>query len=437
MQKIASKFLIVFAVMALTAGVGFSQSSNSRDAVRTRMIELLKYLELEKRVTPREVDLLVDTWSRAADPAITQEERTQAFRDLYLLHSKFHGHDLSENSQAFRGTAARAASVFQSGARLDLNLPAPRGPIVKDYIHVATRGHGPIEMLLIAPPGSNATDVYRSMVERYQEHYTLHLVTLPGAGLAKSIPWPEVYDVTRRPWLASIENSLLRFIAKRKGKLIVLGTSGGGYFAARLASMKPDKISAAVLVDALLYVAIPSATSPNGSLSIEERLALMKRSIPVPQFFPVGDVPASREEIKKLLDDPNSSHPAVRNWMAGTTKNEELSKRWAFESLAGGFFRTGLRFGLELQTTDLTQDLKELSVPTLAMSAIHDDKSPRAGNPGSAQWQELRRRHPEIPLSIVSVANTRSFISEDNPAEFDRLLKDFLADQQVTPDSQN
>ena len=431
----SGKFLLAVAVLVLTAGAGISQNRSSRDAVRARMTELLKWVELEKSVTPRDIDLLVETWMKAADPATSQQDRTQAFLDLYVLYAKLHGFDSSENTQAFRAVAGRAASVFQSGARLDLSLPEPRGPIVKDYIHVVTRGTGPTEILLIAPPGSDARNVYRSMVDRYKDQHTLHLVTLPGAGLAKTLPWPEVYNVARRPWLTNIENSLLRLIARRKGKLIVVGTSGGGYFAARLASMKPEKISAAVLVDALVYVAIPSANSPNGSLSVEERLALMKRSAPVPQFFPVGDVPKSRQEIEKLLNDANSSHPAVRNWMAGTIKDEELSKRWTLESLAGGFFRAGLRFGLELQTTDLTQDLIQLSVPTLAMSAIHDDKSPRAGNPGPAQWHELKRRHPQIPLSVVNVANTRSFISEDNPAEFDRVLKQFLADQHVSSDS--
>ena len=45
MQQILSQLLIATAVILLMACVGFSQNGSSRDAVRDRMIELLKYVE--------------------------------------------------------------------------------------------------------------------------------------------------------------------------------------------------------------------------------------------------------------------------------------------------------------------------------------------------------------------------------------------------------
>ena len=152
----------------------------------------------------------------------------------------------------------------------------------------------------------------------------------------------------------------------------------------------------------------------------------MKRFSPVPQLFPLAPVPG-REEIKRLLDDPKSTHPSVRNWMAFAVKDETLSKRWTLEALSGGFLMRGIRYGNELLTTDLTDDFKALSVPVLAMSALHDDKSPRAATPGAAQWEELKRLYPAIPLTIKTFPDTRSYISIERPAEFDTALSDFLA----------
>ena len=88
----------------------------------------------------------------------------------------------------------------------------------------------------------------------------------------------------------------------------------------------------------------------------------------------------------------------------------------------------GIRYGAELQTTDLTEDLARLSVPTLAMSALPDGKSPLAGSAvGASQWAEVKRLYPSIPLTLATFADTRSYISEDGPAEFDRALSDFLS----------
>jgi len=213
------------------------------------------------------------------------------------------------------------------------------------------------------------------------------------------------------------------------GKLVVVGTAIGGYFAARLALAKPERVRAAVLVNAQVNVPMRSPVSPERPATLQERVALMKSYAPAPQLFPSAEVPRDREEIKRLLDDPASTNPVVKNWMAFAVKDEALSKRWTLEALSGGFFMRGIRYGAEIQTTDLTEDFARLSVPTLAMSALPDSKSPLAGRAvGAAQWAEIKRLYPSIPLRLETFADTRSYISEDNPAEFDRALSNFLSD---------
>ncbi|HWT02823.1 MAG TPA: alpha/beta hydrolase [Pyrinomonadaceae bacterium] len=419
MKKAAITALLFF----LLAGIVRAQ-----DGTRARMIKLLDYVGLQK-TAPADVDKMVELWGAASRPGLSADERTAAFRDLYLQFNKLQGVDLSGRPQAVTALAQRAAAFAQGGGRFDLRLPEPRGSVSGDYIHVETSGRGPLSLLLIADAGVDGRELYRSFVERNKDRYRFHVVTLPGAGRARPQPWPEVFDLTRRPWLNNIEQSLLRLVGKsaREGKLVVVGTAIGGYFAARLALLKPERVRAVILVNAQVNVPMRSPDSPDRPATLQERLAQMKGFVP-PQLFPSADVPGDRGEIKRLLDDPASTNPSVKNWMAFAVKDEALSKRWTLEALAGGFLMRGVRYGSEIRTTDLTEDFARLSVPTLAMSALPDAKSPLAGAAvGHTQWAEIKRLYPSIPLTLVTFADTRSYISEDAPAEFDRALSNFLS----------
>ncbi len=437
MKKAVTAALLLFLAVTLilpndscSALAQSARDDRSSANMRDRMIKLLAYLGIQK-TAPADVDKMVELWSAAARPGLSMDERTAAYRDLYIQFNKVQGVDLSGRPQAVAALAQRAATFAQGGGRLDLRLPEHRGPVSGDYIHVETSGRGLVPLLLIGDAGVDGRELYRSFVERNKDRYRFHVVTLPGAGLARPQPWPEVFDLTRRPWLNNIEQSLLRLVeksARAGGKLVVVGTAIGGYFAARLALLKPERVRAAILVNAQVNVPLRSPGSPDRPATLQERLALMKGFAPSPQLFPSADVPGEREEIKRLLDDPKSTNPSVKNWMAFAVKDEALSKRWTLEALADGFFMRGVRYGGEIRTTDLTEDFGRLSVPTLAMIALPDAKSPLAASAvGNAQWAEIKRLYPSIPLTLATFADTRSYISEDSPAEFDRILSNFLS----------
>jgi len=425
-------FLAVTLILPNDACSALAQSARDAPSVATtrdQMMKLLAYVGVEK-AAPADVDKLVELWGAASRPGLSMDERTAAYRDLFLQFNKLQGMDLSARPQRVTALAQRAATFAQGGGPMDLRLPEPRGPISGDYIHVETSGQGTAPMILISDAGVDGRELYRSFIERNKEHYRFHVVTLPGAGLARPQPWPEVFDPTRRPWLSNIEQSLSRLVektARGRAKPVVMGTAIGGYFAARLALLKPEKVRAAVLVNAQVNVPLRSPDAPDRPATLRERLALAKGFVP-PQLFPTPAVPGSREEIKRLLDDPQSTNPSVKNWMAFAVKDEALSKRWTLEALAGGFMMRSIRYGVEMRTTDLTEDFARLNVPALALSALPDSKSPQAGNTvGSTQWAELKKLYPSIPLALATFADTRAYISEDNPAEFDRALTNFLS----------
>lgn len=426
--------IIILFILSQFSAKTFGQTNrNSSEKIRAQLMEILRYADADKNAAQADVDKLVELVTKSSQDGLKFEERRSVFRDLFVQYVKIKGVDLSNNPQAFSGFANFAATNFQNGARTDLSLPEPRGAITDDYIHVETRGNGKIQMLLISDGGIDGRELYKTFVERNSKLYTMHIVTLPGAGLAKPQPYPEKMDFISRPWVRNMEQSMEKLVdskfAAKKEKLVIIGTASGGYFAARLALTKPEKIRAVVLVDALVNVPTRSTSSPDMPATLEERLALLRRFVPI-QLFPQSTVP-NREEIMQILNDPKITHPIVANYMAFATKNEKLSKPWTTEALANDYYYRGLRYGFELRATDLTDDLKKLSVPMLAMCALHDDKSPGVTNYGITQWEEIKLLYPSIPLTVATFADTRAYISVERPKEFDRALNDFLTGKAV------
>ncbi len=396
--------------------------------VNSRMAEVLRYAGIENPA-PEDVARMAEVWSTAQDPGVTREQRLAAYRELFVLFSKLQGEEIA--SASADGLAQFAATQFDGGGRMDLTLPEPRGQPAGNYLHVETRGSGPTTLLLLSDLGVDGGKLYDSFAQRNEKAYTMHIVTLPLAGAARPLPWPEKLDYAARPWLSQIERELLALL-DRPGmrSAVVVGTSVGGYFAARLAVLRPERIRAVVVVDALVNMPLRSRMAPDAPASLPERLARLKALAPTPQLFPVAPVPPP-DELRRLIADPNSTHPIARNWMAFAVKDASLSQAWTFDALSSGFFAPSLEYRWELTTTDLTEEMRGLAVPLLAMGALHDEGSPRQSPPSLSQWEEVKLLYPSIPLTLVAFEDARSYISADAAEEFDLALTDFLAGRPV------
>lgn len=313
---------------------------------------------------------------------------------------------------------------------MDLTLPSPRAETMKATLEVERRGRGRDTFFLIAGLGSEAASSYATFVTRHEATHKLVLVTLPGSGKAPPLPWPAQYDNSKRPWVTAIEHALAELVDKERDPVVVIGPSSAGYFAARLALDRPAKVRAAVLLDALVATPMRSLADPDAPATYAERLTRVRSRTPAPQFFPLGTVPPAAE-VRKLLDNPVPNHPSVRNWMGFSTRDATRSKQWTYDALTTGYFVPGVQFGAEMQSTDLSADMQKLSVPMLVIGARHDDASPAQGTPTTAQWKELQLRWPSLPLQLVTFDDSRSFITEDRPVEFDRALDEFLSHRPV------
>jgi pimeloyl-ACP methyl ester carboxylesterase len=400
------------------------------DDVRARMAEVLRYTGVESPA-PGDVAHMAELWTRAQQPGLAREERRLAFREMDLLYNRLHGRDLTAHPQALDGFTQFVMTIFAGGGRMDLALSEPRGKPEGNHLHLETRGHGPAPLLLISDLGVDGRKLYGSFAERQGAAYTMHVVTLPYAGEARALPWPERLDYAARPWLSEIERELLALLDQpRMNGVTVVGTQAGGYFAVRLALLRPQRVRAVVLVNALVNSPLRAEDDPDAPASLSQRLSRVRSVLPTPQLFPAAPVPAP-EELRRWIADPKSTHPLARDWMAFGVKDPAVSRAWTFAALSGGFFVPSLEYRWELTSTDLADPMKGLAVPMLAMGSWHDEGSPVASPPSISQWEEMKLLYPTAPLTVVAFDDTRAYISADAPVQFDRALADFLAGRPV------
>jgi len=405
-------------------------ASAQSDDVRTRMAEVLRYSGIENALAA-DVARLADLWTRAQQPDLAREERRLAFRDLFVSYARLHGRDVSGRPEVLDGLSQFVMTTYEAGGRMNLNLPEPRGRAEGRHLDIERRGRGPRRLLLISDLGVDGRKLYDSFAQRQDRAYTMDIVTLPYAGRARRLPWPAKLDYLGRPWLSQIERELEALLDEPRMKgVTVVGTSGGGYFAARLALRRPKEVRSVVLVNALASTSMRAPDNPDAPASREQRLLRVKSTPPAPQLFPVAPLPPP-EELHRLIADPNSRHPTAQNWMAFAVKDTTVSRAWTFEALSDGFLMPSLEYGQELASTDLTDEMRTLAVPMLAIGSWHDEASPAANVPSISQWEEMKLRYPTIPLTVVAFNDTRHYVSVDTPEEFDRALADFTGGRPV------
>src|SRR5262245_1635183 len=133
--------------------------------LQSRMAALLRYTGLENPA-PEDVTRMAELWTRAQQPGIGSDERRTAFRDMYVLFARRPGRDPGSRPAGMETRARFAATTVEGGGRLDLALPEPRGIPQGPYLHVATRGTGPVPLLLISDVGVDGRKLYDSFARR-------------------------------------------------------------------------------------------------------------------------------------------------------------------------------------------------------------------------------------------------------------------------------
>ena len=408
----------------------YSDQQNRSEA-KTQVMDCLRYYRLDAKATPEEIDQLTELRLKLQAPAASLADRQAAYRGMFpilyrLLDTKPLPSDQAINSAA-QFFAQNLHILLTSGAYKPVtNATTPPTQLG----HVEKAGRGPLTMILIPDFGSDWT-IYKSFMERNAGRYTMYAVTAPGFGGTPTPPRPESYAPMATPWSDNAEQAIIKLIEKNKlDKPLVVGVLTGGYLAARLALDYQDKIRGAVLLDSRAYVPYRSLSIPDKPVSLEERrniLTMRPAAMGILQDLS-PQVMLSREASEQLAQ--NLSPQQQQSMFYSNLRDIERGKTLFINNTYNTDART-FRYNIELNGVDLSEDMKKLKAPLLSIVALHDDNSPGQGGVSPSQWNEIKLRSPQIPLTVVKFEGARGYIFDEAPKEFDKAIEAFLAGKSV------
>lgn len=428
------RWLIVVMALALAASlvraqIGASQSENQQRRAQTTawVVSYLRYLGLEGKASSQEVDQLTELKLKAEAAELRTDAREAAYRELFTQVIRLMGVAPAKNEQTITNWSQNARNLSNPDARVQAinSTTTPLGQLG----HVEQMGRGPVTLILIPENGTDWT-IYREFMERHADRYTMYAITLPGCGGTPPPPRPAIRDFSKTVWWINAEQAVLKLIEeKRLAKPVVVGTMAGAYLAARLALDHPDKVRAAVLLNGLVNSPMQSNEPPFKPASLAERQRRVNQRVADVLMDWAPNFPASTKEgLERGLQN---ARPAVLNGMLYNTQDLEKAKTLYLNTNTGSTPRTIQSYWSELQSADLTGDLKTLKAPLLVIPSIHDDKSAYQRRVAVSQWEEIKLMYPGIPITIAPFADTRAYVVLDSPAELGQALDDFLAGRPV------
>jgi pimeloyl-[acyl-carrier protein] methyl ester esterase len=257
-------------------------------------------------------------------------------------------------------------------------------------MHIETRGHGPALGLIHG--WAMHGGLFAPLVDRLAEHYTLHLVDLPGHGHARDDDRP----------LEPV--ALSRALVARVPDAVWLGWSLGGQVALRAALDHPDRVRGLVML----------AASPRFVRSDD-----WPHGVGSALFSDFGE--ALQRDFRGTLDGflalealgSSSAQDELRKLRAQAFERGEPSARALLE---------GLRL---LDTLDLRTELPGLQVPSLWLSGRRDRLVPAGAMPAAAALA------PQSRSVVIANAGHAPFLgaADEVAAEIDTFMRTVSAGQ--------
>jgi sigma-B regulation protein RsbQ len=240
-------------------------------------------------------------------------------------------------------------------------------------IHSTVRGSGPKAIVFVHGWTCDETS-WRYQVPFFEKNYRVITLDLPGHGKSGS---PASGSLTMELFAKSIE--AVRLEAK-VGKIVLVGHSMGTPVIREYARLYPSHVAALVPVDGVLHLSgSPNAPNPDRMKGPD---GLKNREVMIRGMFGESATPALEEQILKMM--LGASETTAYQAMAATF----AAPNWIEETF---------------------------SVPALGIYADHS----AADDP-----QYFKKTFPNG--STVEVPGTGHFVMMEKPAQFNKLLADFL-----------
>jgi pimeloyl-ACP methyl ester carboxylesterase len=277
--------------------------------------------------------------------------------------------------------------------------------------HVEVRGNGPIPMILIPGVACDWT-IYDTFMTRNAQKYTMYAITLPGFGGSPPPADPKL-PATSDAWLTNAELAILQLIEERKiDHPVVVGHSFGGHLAYRLAARHGDAFRAAVSIDGMTWIPLQELTK--GNVPIGQRKASVEGQLGATILKQKTD---AQWKSQALENAPQLSKDKARGEALGKMMGSVPA------AVAGRYF-------LEYIAGDLTDEVPQIKIPTLAIIAISDIEDPL--RPKIDQRSLRLGQVADAPaVTAVVLDDTRNLVVQEQPEQVDSVIAAFLSGKPV------
>lgn len=256
---------------------------------------------------------------------------------------------------------------------------------------VKVTGQGPA--ILLIPGLLSAGEVWDTTVERYQDRYTLHVLTLAGFGGPPPVG---------APLLSRVRDEVIAYLREQKiAKPVIIGHSLGGFLAFWIGATAPDLVGGVVAVDGVPF--LPGLGNPAASVESSKAQADQVHAL-YASFSTDQLVAQSRMGLAAMITAPADLERAM-TWVA---KSDART--------------TGLAVA-EIMATDLRQGVAAITAPTLLIGAL--GAAPEAMRPAMRKSYEAQVSRIK-GARVVMAEKARHFIMFDDPSFLFATLDEFL-----------
>ncbi|MEW5676431.1 alpha/beta hydrolase [Flavobacterium enshiense] len=251
--------------------------------------------------------------------------------------------------------------------------------------------------VIMIPGYSCSGEVWNETVNRYQNQYQLHILTLAGYAGIKPIQNEEI--------LKTVRNEIIQYVKDNKMKKpMLIGHSLGAFMTLWLHSTEPDLFGKSICVDGLPFVS--AINNPSANAETLKKSAQYNKETVINNFKALPDEGYVKNMTKAMLYQVNDSIRA-----------KQIAE-WSYKS-----DRTTLGSTIvEMATTDLRKEVAKIKAPILVMASIFGTKE--------ASEKEYSTQYAELKNKTIKVADAKHFIMYDQPEWFYTQIDAFFNQNQ-------
>jgi len=258
--------------------------------------------------------------------------------------------------------------------------------------------HGKGDTMFLIPGLSCAGNVWNETVEKYQDTYQIHVITLAGFGGVKPIASDTI--------LQEVKSELITYIKEHKTKnSILIGHSIGGFTSLLIGIDEQNLVSKIIIVDSLPFLA--GAYNP----TVTEEVVKSSYGTLKEMYMSMDSI-ALRNTLKQSL--------------SGMMRNKEKLD-FVLNEAAKSDRRTLGYTMFEMMSTDIRESIQNIKTPTLIFTNWNEP-IPQFPNFTRTEkmkmYQQQYEKCTSCTLKIIDKAE--HFIMLDNPTEFYKEVSNFI-----------